>query len=147
MKWFLHTLNALGMETGSTGDYKEDALNIIANLPLAVAGIFRLRAGWGEPIAPTQALATSKTCICLVPGITEEGTEKLTRLMRVFEILHLDHGGGNLSTFSGKAVASGGADMYESLIGAMAALAGPNTARLTRNVWGQTMPATGRRTN
>ena len=45
--------------------------------------------------------------------------------MRVFEILHLDHGGGNLSTFSGKAVASGGADMYESLIGAMAALAGP----------------------
>ena len=108
MKWFLHTLNALGMETGSTGDYKEDALNIIANLPLAVAGIFRLRAGWGEPIAPDPSLGYIENFVHMlgVPGITEEGTEKLTRLMRVFEILHLDHGGGNLSTFSGKAVAS-----------------------------------------
>jgi citrate synthase len=47
------------------------------------------------------------------------------KLMRVFEITHLDHGGGNLSTFIGKAVASGKADLYESLTGAMAGLAGP----------------------
>ena len=38
MKWFLHIINVLGMETDST-DYREDALNLIANLPLAVAGI------------------------------------------------------------------------------------------------------------
>jgi citrate synthase len=127
MKWFIHVLNALGMETGSTGDYREDALNIIANLPLAVAGLFRLRAGWGEPIAPNPELGYIENFVHMlgVPGLDEAGTATLTRLMRVFEILHLDHGGGNLSTFSGKAVASGAADMYESLVGAMAALAGP----------------------
>ena len=37
----------------------------------------------------------------------------------------MDHGGGNLSTFCGKAVASGGADMYASMGGAMGALYGP----------------------
>ena len=37
----------------------------------------------------------------------------------------MDHGGGNLSTFTGKAVASGLADMYQSMVGAMNGLAGP----------------------
>ena len=37
----------------------------------------------------------------------------------------MDHGGGNLSTFSGKAVASGWASIYASLASAMNALSGP----------------------
>jgi citrate synthase len=37
----------------------------------------------------------------------------------------MDHGGGNLCTFSGKAVASGWASIYSSLAGAMNALSGP----------------------
>ena len=45
--------------------------------------------------------------------------------MRFFFILHMDHGGGNLSTFSGKAVASGRASVYASLASAMNALSGP----------------------
>jgi citrate synthase len=45
--------------------------------------------------------------------------------MRVFYVLHMDHGGGNLSTFVGKAVASGKADTYASLGASMAGLYGP----------------------
>jgi len=58
-------------------------------------------------------------------GVPGADAEKLTRLMRVFYVLHMDHGGGNLSTFVGKAVASGKSDIYASLGAAMAGLYGP----------------------
>ena len=51
--------------------------------------------------------------------------EKLTKLLRTFYVLHADHGGGNMSTFSGKAVASGHADQFSSLTAAMAACTAP----------------------
>lgn len=122
MKWFLAALNVMGMYEG-TGDYARDAINVIAQLPEAVAAIFRIRSGWGDPIPSRPELGYMENFVHMLgaPGATPD----LTRLMRVFEILHLDHGGGNLSTFVGKAIASGHEDMYGSLVGAMAALAGP----------------------
>ena len=57
-------------------------------------------------------------------GIPGADNDKLTRLLRTFYVLHMDHGGGNLSTFTGKAIASGHADQYTSLAGAMAGLYG-----------------------
>jgi citrate synthase len=54
-----------------------------------------------------------------------EAHPQLPELLRMFHVLHLDHGGGNLSTFTGKAVASGHADVYVSLAASMAALYGP----------------------
>src|SRR4051812_3371008 len=44
MKWFLDAINTLGMYSG-TGDYAKDYLNVIAQLPEAVAAIFRIRSG------------------------------------------------------------------------------------------------------
>ena len=38
------------------------------------------------------------------------------RIVRAFLVLHMDHGGGNLSTFTGKAVASGHATVYASMV-------------------------------
>lgn len=126
MKWFLHAINMLGI-TEATGDFREDCLNLIAKIPVATAAIFRLREGWGDPILPTEDLNYMEDFVHMlgVPGLSEEGAAKLTRLMRVFDVVHLDHGGGNLSTFTGKAVASGLADMYESILAAMCGLAGP----------------------
>ena len=126
MKWFLHALNVLGM-TSATGDYAEDCLRIAAQMPTVVAAIYRIREGWGEPIAPDPELDYMENFVHMlgVPGLDADGTKRLTHLMRVFDVLHFDHGGGNLSTFSGKAVASGLADMYESVTAAMAGLAGP----------------------
>jgi citrate synthase len=46
MEWLCTGLILLGM-TSKTGDYAEDALNVIAWAPELVAAIFRIRSGWG----------------------------------------------------------------------------------------------------
>ncbi len=127
MEWLGAALNFLGM-TGKTGDYREDALNLIARSPEVIAAIFRVRSGWGEPIAsePQRGLVENFVHMLGVPGADND---RLTSLMRTFYVLHMDHGGGNLSTFSGKAVASGLADTYASMVAAMAGLSGPRHGR------------------
>ena len=122
MKWLIDAINTMGMYQG-TGDYAKDCLNVIAQLPEAVAALFRIRSGWGEPIPSRPELGYVENFVHMLgaPGATPE----LAHLLKVFSILHFDHGGGNLSTFVGKAIASGHEDMYGSLVGAMAALAGP----------------------
>jgi citrate synthase len=122
MKWLMAALVFMGMYSG-TGDYRKDCMTVIAQLPEAVATIFRIRSGWGEPIASKPELGLIENFVHML-GAPGAGPQ-LTRLLRVFHILHMDHGGGNLSTFVGKAIASGHEDMFGSLTGAMAALAGP----------------------
>ena len=123
MEWLINGITLLGM-TGKTGDFYEDGLNLIARSSELIANIFRLRSGWGDPIPsePDRGLVENFVHMMGVPGAD---SEKLTRLLRTFYVLHMDHGGGNLSTFSGKAVASGHADQYASLAAAMAGLYGP----------------------
>jgi len=126
MKWFITAINALGMVPHPAG-YKDQCLDVIAKIPVVTAAIFRIRSGWGAPIPPRADLGYMENFVHMlgVPGLDAAGQTRLTKLMRVFDVVHFDHGGGNLSTFVGKATASGKADMYESLGAAMAALAGP----------------------
>ena len=123
MEWLINGLTLLGM-TGKTGDFQEDGLNLIARSAQLVASIFRIRSGWGEPIASDPSLGLVENFVAMM-GVPGADAEKLTKLLRTFYVLHMDHGGGNLSTFSGKAVASGHADQYASLAAAMAGLYGP----------------------
>lgn len=131
MEWLSSALLRLGM-TARTGDYSVDARRMIAWAPELVAAIFRIRSGWGEPIRsePQRGLIENFVHMLGVPG---GDPERLTKLMRTFYVLHLDHGGGNLSTFAGKAVASGLADLYSSLSGAMCALSGPLHGRANQD--------------
>ena len=57
MEWLINGLTLLGM-TGKTGDFYEDGLNLIARSAELIANIFRIRSGWGEPIAsdPSKGL-------------------------------------------------------------------------------------------
>ena len=55
MEWLMSGLVFLGM-TAKTGDYYEDGLNLIAQTPELIANIFRLRSGWGSPIASRPEL-------------------------------------------------------------------------------------------
>lgn len=123
MEWLINGLSLLGM-TGKTGDFYEDGLNLIARSAELIANIYRIRSGWGEPIPsdPSKGLVENFVHMMGVPGADNE---KLTKLLRTFYVLHMDHGGGNLSTFTGKAVASGHADQFASLAAAMAGLYGP----------------------
>ena len=131
MEWLIAGLNFLGM-TSKTGDYVEDARNVIAWAPELVAAIFRIRSGWGAPIPsePSRGLIENFVHMLGVPGADPE---RLIELLRVFYVLHMDHGGGNLSTFTGKAVASGHADIYASLGASMAALYGPLHGRANQD--------------
>ena len=53
--------------------------------------------------------------------------------MKLINIVHYDHGGGNLSTFVGKCVASGLEDMYGSMASAICALAGARHGRANQD--------------
>jgi citrate synthase len=66
-------------------------------------------------------------------NVPDADEKQLTEVMKLFNILHYDHGGGNLSCFTGKAIASGLEDMYGSLAGAMAALAGPRHGKANQD--------------
>ncbi len=123
MDLFCAAIQILGM-TGKTEDYYEDALNLVARIPTALAAIFRLREGWGAVIASEPALGYVNNFVHML-GMPGGGEAALTRLLSVYYNLHADHGGGNLSTFTGRAVASGLADMYRSMASGMNALAGP----------------------
>lgn len=105
-------------------NYQEDCLNLIAKIPEITACVINYHGGWGEgkPSNPKLGYMENFTEMLNVPN----GNKKeLNEAFQLFNILHYDHGGGNLSAFVGKAIASGLEDMYGSIAGAMCALAGP----------------------
>lgn len=88
-------------------NYKEDALNLIANVKELGFVCMEHHAGKKLHLDP--------------------------KIGHLFHILHMDHDGGNLSTFVGKAVASGLEDLYGATCAAMAALHGPRHGRASQD--------------
>lgn len=123
MKTFSAALLVLGAIEG-TDDYQEDCLNLIAKLPHLAAAVINHHAGWGETPVPDSSLGYMENFANML-NVPNKDLDGLTGIFRFFNILHYDHGGGNLSAFTGKAVASGKADMFGSISSAMCALAGP----------------------
>ncbi len=130
MKLFSAALLICGMFE-STNDYKEDCLNLIAKAPELAATVINYHAGWkGNPSNPDLGYMENFTHMLNIP---QTNKNEIVPIFKLFNILHYDHGGGNLSTFVGKAVASGLEDMYGSLVGAMAALAGPRHGKANQD--------------
>lgn len=131
MKLFCTALLILGAFE-ATENYQEDCLNLIAKMPEVTAAVINFHAGWGEhkPSKPELGYIENFTQMLNVP---QANLEELTHVMKLFNILHYDHGGGNLSTFVGKAVASGLEDMYGSITAAMCGLAGPKHGRANQD--------------
>lgn len=131
MKLFCAALLILGMFE-CTGDYREDCLNLIAKIPHLVAAVINHHAGWGQTPDPIleRGYMENFAQMLKVPGADPV---QLTRAFNLFSILHFDHGGGNLSTFVGKAVASSLEDMYGSICSAMCALAGPRHGKANQD--------------
>lgn len=130
MEWFINGIGRMGMHS-KTGDYVEDGLNLIARISELVAAIFRIRSGWGDPIPSNPDLGYVDNFVHMLGH--PKAHKELPRLLKAFHVLHMDHGGGNLSTFVGKAVASGRADMYASMLAAMAGLSGPRHGRANQD--------------
>ncbi|MCB1134782.1 MAG: citrate (Si)-synthase [Chlamydiia bacterium] len=131
MHLFSVALLLLGMLEG-TGDYREDCLDVIAKVPQLVAHVINHHAGWGgcRSYDSRRGYMENFTHMLNVPKADEEA---LSKVFRLFNVLHYDHGGGNLSAFVGKATASGLADMYQSLSSAMNALAGPRHGKANQD--------------
>lgn len=131
MKLFCSALLIAGMLEGKN-DYREDCLNLIAKIPEITATVINYHAGWGgiKPSRPELGYMENFAQMLNVPNAD---VEQLTKIFKLFNVLHYDHGGGNLSTFVGKAVASGLEDMYGSITAAMCALAGPRHGRANQD--------------
>ena len=132
MDWLSVGIHTLGM-LDTTGDWKEDALNLIARMPRMMGLIFRIREGRGENI-PADDLDASMVQR-FVRTLEMEGVDDalMEKILSTYLVLHMDHGGGNLSTFTGKAIASGHATVYASIAGAMNALSGPLHGRANQS--------------
>lgn len=122
MKLFCGALLIAGMIEGKN-DYREDCLNLIAKIPEITAIVINHHAGWGGVKASHPELGYIEN-FCHMLNVPNSDLNQLIRTFKLFNVLHYDHGGGNLSTFVGKAVASGLEDLYGSITAAMCALAG-----------------------
>ncbi len=130
MKLFCMALLLLGVHEG-TGDYREDCLNLIAKGPQLAAEVINHHAGWGKTPTSEPSLGYMENFTAMVN--VPDKSDQLGSVFRLYDILHYDHGGGNLSTFVGKAVASGLEDLFGSMAAAMCALAGPRHGKANQD--------------
>ena len=131
MDWLSVGIHTLGM-WDCKNDWREDALNLIARLPRMMGLLFRYREG------RTENIPDDDVTLSMIERFTntlqlDVDQEKLIRVLSVYLILHMDHGGGNLSTFVGKAVASGHATLYSAMASSMNALSGPLHGRANQS--------------
>lgn len=132
MDWLSIGIHTLGMfET--TNNWRDDAMNLVARMPRLMGLIFRIRDGRSENIPADDPNASLVDRFVNTLDLTDVDKQKMTRVIATYLVLHMDHGGGNLSTFSGKAIASGHATVYSSMAGAMNALSGPLHGRANQS--------------
>ena len=132
MDWLSVGIQTLGM-LDTTGNWREDALNLIARMPRLMGLIFRYREGRSADIADDDSSKSLVQRFVDTVGVDEHLRAKMERVVSTYLVLHMDHGGGNLSTFTGKSIASGKATVYSAIAGAMNALSGPLHGRANQS--------------
>ncbi len=105
----------------SVDELRDDALRLAAVVPAILARHHRVRLG----LAPREAdpsLGHAADYLRMVTGVAP--SEKAARAVEQYLVATVDHGF-NASTFTGRVVASTGADMAGALVAAVGALTGP----------------------
>ena len=104
-------------------------LNLISQFPmLMVYGYHAYNYRMGDDLfiyAPSPDLSTSENILMMLRE-DRKYTELEAKLLDMALVLHMDHGGGNNSTFTTHVVTSSGTDTYSTMAAAMASLKGPN---------------------
>ncbi len=100
----------------------EDANNLIANLPLLAAYIYRRSYKNGDHIAPAPKNVDWAANLAHMLGFD---SLEFKELMRLYMVLHSDHEGGNVSAHTIHLVGSALSDPYLALAAGMNGLAGP----------------------
>ncbi len=99
----------------------EDTMNLVANLPIVAAYIFRKAYHGGNVIAHDPSLDWSANYAKMLGFDNADFTD----LMRLYMTIHADHEGGNASAHTVRLVGSTLSDAYLSFAAGMNALAGP----------------------
>jgi citrate synthase len=100
---------------------RSDALYLSAVAPTVITALHR-RARGLEPVAPRAGLPHAANYLYMLTG--EEPLPEHARAVEKYLISTVDHGF-NASTFTGRVIASTGADLAACLTGALGALSGP----------------------
>ena len=103
-------------------------LNLISQFPMMmVYGYHAYNYRRGDDLfiyAPSPDLSTSENILMMLRE-DRKYTELEAKLLDMALVLHMDHGGGNNSTFTTHVVTSSGTDTYSTMAAAMASLKGP----------------------
>lgn len=103
-------------------------LNLIAQFPmLMVYGYHAYNYKRGEDLfiyAPKPELSTAENILTMLRE-NRKYTKLEAKILDMALVLHMDHGGGNNSTFTTHVVTSSGTDTYSTIAAAMASLKGP----------------------
>ena len=103
-------------------------LNLISQFPmLMVYGYHAYNFRMGEDLyiyAPQPNLSTAENILMMLRE-DKKYTKLEARILDMALVLHMDHGGGNNSTFTTHVVTSSGTDTYSTMSAAMASLKGP----------------------
>jgi citrate synthase len=103
------------------GQRREDTVTAAAAVPTLLTALHRLGEGL-EPVPPREDLSHAANYLYMLTG--EEPDAQQTRAIEQYLISTIDHGF-NASTFTGRVIASTGADVAACLVGAVGALSGP----------------------
>ena len=103
-------------------------LNLIAQFPmLMVYGYHAYNYRRGQDLyiyAPDPSLSTAENILMMLRE-NRQYTALEAEILDMALVLHMDHGGGNNSTFTTHVVTSSGTDTYSTIAAAMASLKGP----------------------
>ncbi|MED6338397.1 MAG: citrate/2-methylcitrate synthase, partial [Candidatus Thermoplasmatota archaeon] len=132
MDWLSIGIHALGM-CDTTENWLDDALNLVARMPRLMGLIFRYREGRTSDIPVDDVSKSLVERFVETLDLANVDKAKMSKVVSTYLVLHMDHGGGNLSTFTGKSIASGKATVYSAMAGAMNALSGPLHGRANQS--------------
>src|SRR5699024_4839998 len=103
-------------------------LNLISQFPmLMVYGYHAYNYKMGEDLfiyAPKPELSAAENILMMLRE-DRKYTKLEAKILDMALVLHMDHGGGNNSTFTTHVVTSSGTDTYSTMAAAMASLKGP----------------------
>ena len=113
---------------GELPSSSEQCLNLISQFPmLMVYSYHAYNFRMGEDLyiyAPQPNLSTAENILMMLRE-DKKYTKLEARILDMALVLHMDHGGGNNSTFTTHVVTSSGTDTYSTMSAAMASLKGP----------------------
>lgn len=101
----------------------EDALRLVATLPVVAARLYRAGLRGLPPIDRPPGVGLSEAFAAML-GLGE-GSEDFVRFLGRFTVVHADHEGANASVLSARVTHSTMSDLYYALSSAMNCLAGP----------------------